>query len=275
MIDNNRAFRGMVRGAIVVLLSCMLCISLSGCNSSCDGSGELCARHSECCSDNCQDGTCCYAVGQTCEGDRECCEGLQCVGSESTPLTCCVPGGSSAGSAGVTCSEDDDCCSGHCVDGRCCFGPGQRGVCEDDGDCCDGLECLESTGRCEEPQCPSGCHWVVGAATHGEGGHCECPGSGDGGDGGGGVVDPELPECVPCTVCPTAPEDEQYIMRVHNDEEGFCCVAGSPPFWAPDDATAAECARLICGCADCPTCFHCDVENVTHTPDPYLSCPMP
>jgi hypothetical protein len=70
----------------------------------CKPTGKKCRKNSQCCSENCANGTCaaaCIADLGRCTADSQCCRGFCSNG------ICCLPDGSS-------CFENFHCCSGDC-----------------------------------------------------------------------------------------------------------------------------------------------------------------
>jgi len=158
--------------------------------------GAVCADTQECCVNLfCNLGHCdgtCSGQENTCgnEGDRPCCDSLECVESLCAPVTCSEIGGD--------CETSDDCCNALVCDSGTCFIPCQAegAICEISDDCCNGLVC--SGGLCSVPcgiegetcesddDCCSGskCHWGTCKSTCGfPGDACEmvadngcCPG---------------------------------------------------------------------------------------------------
>ncbi len=177
-------------------------------------------------------------------------------------LTSCFPSRDCV-DVNESCSEDSDCCHYHCEGGSCCRGIGAdlsysdppsdccsgrirtnertgpyccgtAGMEVSSADrCCEGLGWNPATGECAVPDCPPDCTWndadVVG------GGECVCD------------DDVTVPE-IPCSPCDNLSEPDCWFYRVYH--EGYtssgdpsgdgCRLAG--PFWAPDEATAEDCA---------------------------------
>jgi hypothetical protein len=79
--------------------------------------GASCTSSSDCCSQNCSDGTCveaCRKLGDAAQLDSHCCSRLQADGK------CAYAG---CGRSGQTCSANQSFCSGSCVNARCAPAP--------------------------------------------------------------------------------------------------------------------------------------------------------
>lgn len=61
--------------------------------------------------DQCVDNACCAPLGEDCESDNDCCNGIECNGGTCGPPGC-TPNGSN-------CMTDNDCCSENCSNQEC------------------------------------------------------------------------------------------------------------------------------------------------------------
>ena len=98
----------------------------------CKRDGKKCKESSQCCSGNCEGGTCavaqCIPFTESCTADTQCCSGI-CGGILGSVCSPCRPNGSS-------CAAGEPCCNGSCVNGICCRTVGS--TCTTDTECCTG-----------------------------------------------------------------------------------------------------------------------------------------
>ncbi len=77
---------------------------------------ELNLDAGDCCSGDCDGGSCvCKRTGEQCNGDESCCTGA-CVAGWEVEAVCCQV-------VGDTCFSGADCCTGSCPDGQCACVP--------------------------------------------------------------------------------------------------------------------------------------------------------
>ena len=163
--------------------------------------GGKCTNNSECCSNNCYQGSCqpppCTADYASCSSNAQCCGG-QC-GSTDAGASTCVPLSTTCSTLGNPCNPADGgnvtCCSHFCGPLGFCAQPsycGQTGdVCASAADCCGGI-CTKPTttslyGLCAQP--PSGgaqCSQVDGVV---------CASTNPVADGGIVYTDSGIPQC--------------------------------------------------------------------------------
>ncbi len=120
--------------------------------SFCQANGKSCNADTDCCLNNCVNGTCsdklCTDVGHSCTSGNECCTGT-CTGG-----TCASLAGGSCKVVGQSCATGSECCSTNCQSGFCakayyCQPVGD--VCRSNDECC-GHACTANSdggvGRC-------------------------------------------------------------------------------------------------------------------------------
>jgi hypothetical protein len=130
----------------------------AGTSYTCKTLGEVCAAGVECCSTNCQGGTCvaaytCHATGDLCTRTEDCCSGL-CIGATgSQPGRCDQPDGGCT-QDGIPCENDSNCCTRSCKD----MGSGVK-VCQPAGGCRMTGDFCDQTASCcggSDPDDPLG-----------------------------------------------------------------------------------------------------------------------
>ena len=163
---------------------------LVGCDSgTCTPLGAACTISSDCCSGDCNGGSCqpapCTSDNQKCTTSAQCCSGTCGTGGTCTPLnTTCK-------TLGNACTSGTECCSTYCHSGICSQPSycGQAGdICATGADCCGGV-CTKSPtatyGTCAQP--PQGgaqCSAIDGVVC-----------AGTTADGGISYIDSGLPAC--------------------------------------------------------------------------------
>jgi len=126
----------------------------------CKRSGKRCKNDTQCCSGNCDSGTCasCRSIGGSCTADLECCsDSFNCSGGTCAP---CV-------SVGGSCTADIQCCADESTNflricdipagqssGTCATCRANGNPCDTSGECCSG-DCLFATNTCATPCLPN------------------------------------------------------------------------------------------------------------------------
>lgn len=145
----------------------------------CGTLGDGCAGDLECCSHNCQGGSCvpaytCHAPGDICYGAADCCSGL-CSATGGAPGRCEDAAGG-CGQDGTPCDGASNCCTRLCVD----LGSGTK-VCQPAGGCrMTGNYCDSDDACCNINQtAPVSQHVHCDPADHtcDNGGSCNPPGN--------------------------------------------------------------------------------------------------
>jgi len=123
-------------------------------NPNCTPLGNACTVSGDCCSGNCNGGSChpptCTGDNQACSTNAQCCSGT-CANGTCTPLN------SSCKTLGNPCTGGNECCSLYCANGVCSAPSycGQNGdICAKGSDCCGGVCTIAQNntfGTCGQP----------------------------------------------------------------------------------------------------------------------------
>jgi hypothetical protein len=131
---------------------CQLSMFENRCACIPDGNPSVCEGDSDCCSNNCVEGTCCGQLGGQCTYNYTCCSGI-CNGGYCDTQSACHAGGDTCYAYRYT----QYCCSGLCTNSTCqeCIPAGY--YCMLSQDCCEGSSCIGTSN----PPYYSGC-WPDG-----------------------------------------------------------------------------------------------------------------
>jgi hypothetical protein len=159
-LSRRKALRLMGAALVGGTLASLGIGGVAAADEECKPNGKKCRKNSQCCSGNCESGTCaaaCVPNGGTCAIGSQCCSG-NC--KSGTCVASCIPPDAIVGCGTPTIDCPEGCmCSPEVSGARICRGPGVTDVpCTTSCDCPTGQACLNtSTGGSTGGLCTIAC----------------------------------------------------------------------------------------------------------------------